>query len=325
MGGRMLSDHLGSEMPMGLIEQAVGGSPIEYWISPEAIAACEVDEPQCDDKKDDSVFYHEKIQPLFPFTLGAVIWDQAERDVKCPVSLAAYPCMQKQLISTWRDSFASSFAFVAVQLHGYTAALNNGTGSYEGGVTAEMVYNMRLAQEEGIAGVDSAAIVPSYDLSCPTSPFSSVHIPDKADVGARVALQLRRLMGETSLVAEGPRATAATAEEGRSGFEVSVAFSGGSGPFELRGTRNCTSCCDGAHSVDMDVSADGLFWVNGTVATLSSDGRTLSFRAALPGGERPRHVRHTAASIWPQCALYNGEGLPAMPFRMDIESPELVV
>merc|ERR1711998_290183 len=117
---------------------------------------------------------------------------------------------------------------------------------------------MRMAQDTGVRGVDRAGIIATYDLSCPTSPFSSVHIPDKADVGARVALQLRRLLGEHSLTAEGPRATAARSEPSASGaFEVSVAFTGGTGPFELRGPRNCTSCCGGAHSVDLDVSADG--------------------------------------------------------------------
>ena len=38
--------------------------------------------------------------------------DQAERDVKCPVALAAYPCMERYLISSWRELFASKFAFV---------------------------------------------------------------------------------------------------------------------------------------------------------------------------------------------------------------------
>ena len=32
----------------------------------------------------------------------------------------------------------------------------------------------------------------------------------------------------------------------------------------------------------------------------------------------PSVVRHTAASIWPQCTLYNKEGLPLFPFEMRV-------
>ena len=108
------------------------------------------------------------------YTVGAIVWDQAERDVKCPVSLAAYPCMQALLTTSWRKAFgAPHAAFAAVQLPGYTGALatpaanpapdpepdppltrytgalNNGTGSYPGYITGEMVWEMRIAQEQG--------------------------------------------------------------------------------------------------------------------------------------------------------------------------------
>lgn len=37
---------------------------------------CEVDNPQCDNKKNDSSFYDEYITKIVPFNVGAVIWDQ---------------------------------------------------------------------------------------------------------------------------------------------------------------------------------------------------------------------------------------------------------
>merc|ERR1712039_470854 len=130
---------------------------------------------------------------------------------------------------------------------------------------------------------------------------------------------------EASLVAEGPRATRAVASsEGmtsRQSFTVSVDFVGGSDPFYLKGTRNCTTCCDGVHTVDLDASHDGQNWVNGTAAVLS--GKKLTFKVELPSS--PKHIRHTAASIFPQCALYNHEGLPALPFQMDVQREDLEV
>ena len=38
-------------------------------------------------------------------------------------------------------------------------------------------------------------------------------------------------------------------ETGAKSFKVSVDFDGGSNPFYLKGTRNCTTCCDGSHTV----------------------------------------------------------------------------
>lgn len=79
-----------------------------------------------------------------PYTVGAFVWDQAERDVKCPVATAAYACMQRKLMSSWRDRFSSPNApYVVVQLPGYTGALNNGTGTYRGSISAEMVFGER--------------------------------------------------------------------------------------------------------------------------------------------------------------------------------------
>ena len=100
-------------------------------------------------------------------------------------------------------------------------------------------------------------------------------------------------------------------------FSVSVKFAGGSAPFRLLPTRNCTSCCSGTHTVDLDASADGTVWANATNVRLERES-VLVFEVALDAP--PTSVRHTAASAFPQCALYNMEGLPLLPFRMDVGS-----
>jgi hypothetical protein len=152
--GKSLFEMLGGDTPVGLLQSSVGGSPIEYWLPPASAAhppnninACERDVPQCDNQYNDSFFFTDIVQQLVPATVSAVVWDQAERDVKCPVSTAAYACMQALLTTSWRDRFASPrAAFVAVQLPGYTAPINNGTGSYPGYISGEMVFHMRLQQ-----------------------------------------------------------------------------------------------------------------------------------------------------------------------------------
>ena len=207
-------------------------------------------------------------------------------------------------------------------------------------------------------------LVPTYDVSCQAGPeggcpYGSVHQPHKAEIGARVGLQLwKHLVAPTTTdVVTGPVATSArvvgtrTAHApggGRGGvtYSVQVDFAGGTAPFTLAGTRNCTTvagyCCDGSanngHTVDFDVSADGVTWFNTTAAAAdAATGRvtfevTLGARAASPGGggggglaggqrqRTPTLLRMTAASIWPQCTLYNSEGFPAHPFAMAIHS-----
>jgi len=261
------------------------------------------------------------------YKVHAVVWDQAERDTKCPKSTAAYPCLQRYLISSWQQRFNSQFAFVGVQLAGYTAALNNGTGSYPNlSVTADMVYEMRLQQERGCEGVSTpCAVVPTYDLSCSAGedggcPYGSVHQPDKPDIGRRVSLQIHKFLLPKSApaVVEGPRAVKAVAtQSGSSGsYDVVVTIEGGAAGqgLSLVPTRNCTACCSQPHTVDFDITADGTTYKNVTGVKLTSSG--LSFSVTLPGS--PQMLRHTHASIWPQCAVHNKDGLPLFPFALPV-------
>lgn len=268
--------------------------------------------------------------------------DQAERDVKCPKSLHAYACMQKLLIESWRTTFNASFAFVAVQLAGYMVNPRDGPLAPE----QPALFEMWLQQEHGCAGMERCAIVPTYDLSCSAGfdggcPFGSVHQPHKVEVGRRVGLHLSKMLLPSNpsptpgpapaRVVQGPTATHirvspassagvvtgrdATGGQRLSSFIVSVSFAGGSAPFTLRPTRNCTTCCDGSHTVDFDASIDGQGgWANGTSVTLDGQAKELSFKVVLPAA--PKTVRHTAAAVFPQCALHNAEGLPLLPFEM---------
>lgn len=63
------------------------------------------------------------------------------------------------------------------------------------------------------------------------------------------------------------------------------------------------------------MSHDGAAWVAGSDGR--AEGSSVSFQAELP--TPPRHVRYTAAEVFPQCAVYNELGLPAFPFSASIE------
>lgn len=347
--GRALADQMGPGMPIGLIEAAVGGSPIEYWLPPTGVTntnPCEMDKPQCDTSFNDSWFFVDIVQQLtedppdtFPskpglgFTYGALVWDQAERDVKCPTSLSQYACMQAYLTTSWRERFsAETTPFVTVQLPGYTAALINGTGNYNRSLTSEQVFDMRLQQVAGTTKVSNASYVPTYDLSCPTSPYGSVHNVEKGPIGKRVADQILLLLdgkgGIDARTATGPRVESATFQKigtGTGNFEFKLALAGGTAPWGIKGTKNCTTCCSGseptghpsdAHTVDLDVGSSDGVWLNATGVVIDSTSGTLTFQIGATQDWSPVTVRHTGASIFPQCAVYAAEKLPLIPFKM---------
>ena len=154
----------------------------------------------------------------------------------------------------------------------------------------------------------------------PWCPFGSVHNVQKDVIGSRAAAVLHQLLRGRP-VTEGPRATAASAHamepasaDGTT-YQLTVSFHGGSAPFTLHGTKNCTSCCDESKGRTLDFGAtadDGQTWVNSSSATLH--GSEVTFEVHLRGP--PTAVRYTGGATFPQCALYNAEGLPAVPFSL---------
>jgi hypothetical protein len=218
----------------------------------------------------------------------------------------------------------------AVQLPGYIGDCDGNGKSTGKEWCIPGVFNMRLAQDEGVEGdTIGADSTPTYDLSCPLGvktpecPFGSVHNVKKREIGDRAARQLLHLLGETTTastaaVVNGPRATGASAAPAAGGggggnSTVVVSFAGG-GALYTNGTQYCITCCDGGVG-DFDASDDGLTWVNGTVPVVAGG---MSVRFSVATARTPTHVRYTANMGFPQCAVYNAEGLPAYPFAMAV-------
>eukprot|EP00039_Didymoeca_costata_P004263 m.72340 g.72340 ORF g.72340 m.72340 type:complete len:542 (-) comp12317_c0_seq1:86-1711(-) len=334
--GKFLFDYLGEKVPVGLMTGSVGGSPIEFWLPEGHVnnSICGIDNPPCDHNKNisDSQFFNGLIKPFVPYTVNTVVWDQGERDVHCfaPATnhTARYPCLEKELVKSWRQEFNSSFAFVGVQLPGYIGDCDapgaNPNSSYYNCVPG--VYNMRLAQDEGVQGDNMATVTATYDLSCPfgiTSPecpFGSVHNVFKVEIGKRIAKQIMRLHDlQPNLITTGPRAIRSTffQKQGNE-YNINVEFSlnNGDDSLHLEGTQFCAECCRQGSVGDFDISVDnGKTFVNGTLQGITGKG-TMSFSAIL--NHDPTHVRYTANQGFPQCAVYNSYGFPAYPFILPV-------
>ena len=336
LSGRALFEAQGGIAPVGLMVGAVGGTPIEAWLPVGVLGSqCPADTPPCSGGADSSL-YNSFIHPFAPTTLGAVLWDQGERDVRCfsPATnrTAQYPCMERSLVITWREAFKSpAAAFAAVQLPGYLGDCSEHGGDYYNCVPG--VFNMRLAQEEGLSGVANASAVVTYDLSCPFGvktpicPIGSVHNLNKTLVAARAARALLAQMAPAAFPPSGaspPRVALVTASPtkaissgvARGGWTVTVTFD--VSPLQLRGTQYCEMCCAGGVG-DFDASVDGIQWVNSTgVQKPGSTDSTVVFNVELK--EKPSLVRYTANQAFPQCAVVSIEtGLPAAPFQVSVQ------
>ena len=160
-------------------------------------------------------------------------------------------------------------------------------------------------------GLSNASYVATYDLSCPTSPYGSVHNVEKGPIGERIAAKILQSYrvggggggGSDTVVTDGPHAISArvvsesasdTLFDGDGFFELEVQFAGGSAPFTMRATKNCTSCCGGSapagkptdgHTLDFDASGGGapgaVVWVNSTGAVVDRESGSVRFRIAM--------------------------------------------
>lgn len=322
--GRDLFTSLGETVPVGLILSAIGAHPIESWLGPRELASCGVmpDAP-CEQQMPMSKIWGSAIIPIAPFKLGFMIYDQAEADVNCKslhdrgARIPLYACLQEALVTSYRALFNSSrLGFAAVQLPGYSP------------VQREDIFAMRLQQDSGARSFHdegSVVAVPTYDLSCAENktngcPHGNVHNVHKQPVGARLAAQIMRMHLHRSGTTQGPRVAGITTAPTANGrVPVTVNFAGGTAPFVLKPTRNCTGCCgddvDLGDVGDFDASHDGSTWMNGTKPVLLN---ATALRFFINTTAMLQWVRYTANRVFPQCALTNQEGYPAFPFKRQL-------
>merc|ERR1719253_2171985 len=165
----------------------------------------------------------------------------------------------------------------------------------------------------------NAAVVPTYDLSCAMDnkhgcPHGNVHNVHKQPVGARLALMLQKMkLGEN--VTDGPRVTRTRVSKASIGnYAIQMSFD--KNDLKLQGTRNCTTCCGGNMS-DFDFSIDGLTWYDGSVAQVlwKPAGEKNTVQVSVQMSAAPKFARYTANRVFPQCAVYSQDGLPAYPFQ----------
>ena len=284
--------------PVGLLFSAWGGQPIERFVNPEGMAAVpslsgileNVEEGEISPYYD---IYNSMIAPMSPYGVLGAIWYQGEQNAGAGDG-DIYQFKMRALIRGWREKWGQdSLPFYFVQLPNFI-------------VDADWPA-LREAQRRTLTEPDTgmAVIIDVGD-------DNDIHPTNKLDPGNRLArLALVSEFGQSG-VSTGPLFNSAEVEGG----QIRVIFNQtGSGLFvgTKRDDRPVSQTSGALQNFEI-AGADKVF----VSATALIDGSTvLVSNAAVPS---PRFVRYCYSNA-PTGGnkLYNAAGIPASPFRSDVD------
>jgi sialate O-acetylesterase len=233
---------------------------------------------------DPSGLYNGRIAPLTPSAIRGVIWYQGESNAG-PERAPLYARLFQTMIRDWRRSWGEGdFPFLFVQLPNWIADPRN------------QWPEVREAQRQSLV-LRNTGMAVTIDVGDP----ANLHPPDKQDVGARLALIARAQVYGEKIEYSGPLFRQVTTEDHalRLWFEHAtnglVAKGGELKGFEVAGS-------------------DGKF----SPAEARIEGPTVVVSSSAV--ESPVYVRYGWLAS-PDCNLYNRDGLPASPFRAEINEP----
>lgn len=300
--GRKLREQL--KVPIGLVESARGGSPVEAWMSEETLRRefpefnAELDpfakvvketggvfESRVQSKvhgiiqRTPTVFYNTQIHPLIPFGIRGVIWYQGESNVGRAEQYARlFPAMIRQWRSEWGQG---DFPFHYVQIA--PCGEKDNAGAF-----------LREAQMKSLA-VPNTGMAVIMDLG----DARNIHPLEKKPVGERLAsLALAKQYGRHDLVCSGPVYTKHVVEGGA----IRLHFDHPGGGLATR---------DGKELTHFTIAGDDRKFVE-AAALIEGDTIVVS----SPAVEKPVAVRFAFGSA-DVPNLMDMAGLPASSFRTD--------
>lgn len=231
-----------------------------------------------------SSLYNGMIAPLVPFAIKGVIWYQGENNAG---RAAEYRDVMTLLISDWRGQWGQGdFPFIIQQL------VNNGRAVVDANVPGGWPL-LREAQDQTASTVPQCGIAVGIELGSATT----IHPPNKQDVGRRLALVAFEKVYGTNVESSGPRYESMTIEAAT----VRVRFSHATGLVAKEGPpRRFAIAGEDRKFVWADARIDG-----DTVVVSS------------PQVPEPLAVRYAWADNPQGCNCFNAAGLPMAPFRTD--------
>jgi len=323
--GTALSNSLGGDVPIGLIDNSAGGTSIVFWSSPDAIAMCNQTTPSSSGAGNGNagVLFDAMILPLSPMALSGIVYFQGESNA-CgytapgePCGGEYYACQLRAMIRDWRSKLRdATLPFLVTEL----CAL-----------TQPQWPNLRAAQREAVSGLVRAGTLPNHDLGWE----DDMHSRRKARLGWRQHLWMLgmvygdRRRGGTTLVVSGPALQSATIAPsnptGVGGVKITVVFTPNTSTgLHFNGTGDCDyaqpkgfDCCGETQSplavrVANASAADGTGWTwvrTGFPVVVDSVSGVIYATLANTSAVDLSRLRLSHEG-YPTCAFYNGEGGP---------------
>ncbi|MES2696759.1 MAG: sialate O-acetylesterase [Verrucomicrobiota bacterium] len=229
-----------------------------------------------------SAIYNAMIAPLVPYAMTGVLWYQGETNAQ---RHAEYGSLFVDMIKQWRTEFAQPLPFYFVQLANYEAG---------GGTKGDVWAYLRESQTKALT-LPSTGMAVTIDIG----ETKDIHPRNKLDVAKRLALHARKQVYHENIETDGPLFSAAK----REGKAMRVTFT------HAAGLKLAAAKGDGR--VAFEVAGEDKKFVP---AEARVDGYSLVVSA--PGVAAPVAVRYAWRNS-PDARLFNGDGLPAAPFRSD--------
>ena len=296
------------DVPIGLIQNAWGGMPVESFMSEAAIKA-DPDFHVLLDKRAAAAtrnvkgpsgqvrppngpqwatnIYNRMVYPLLPYAIKGVIWYQGESNAP---RAEQYRKLFPAMIRDWRNQWKQGdFPFLFVQLANY----GNRKERPKGPADSDWA-ELREAQAMALAAVPNTAMAVIIDIG----EANDIHPKNKQDVGKRLALAAQKVAyGKDDVVFSGPLYRDMQIDGGRVRIKLDHA----------KGLKTK----DGSPPKGFQIAGEDKKFVWADAKIDGEDVIVWSDKV-----KKPAAVRYGWADD-PTVSLYNAADLPASPFRTD--------
>jgi sialate O-acetylesterase len=234
-----------------------------------------------------TLLYNGMIYPLLNLSLQGVLWYQGENNVS---EAKRYGKLFPTMIQSWRNDFRDpDLEFLFVQLTSFMEMKKNPEESDWA--------SLRHAQMEALKLTRTACAV-TIDIG----DAKDIHPKNKKDVGYRLALPAQKIAYKDTVEYSGPVLSNIKRMEGKMMLSFDHARSG----------LICTSRYGYVQGFQV-AGSDGIYqWAQAKI---------VGDRVEVSCGKvsLPHHVRYAWADNAGDANLYNGVGLPAVPFQAEVK------
>ena len=230
-----------------------------------------------------SVLYNGIIAPIAPLSISGAIWYQGEANAG---RAAQYRALLPAMITDWRRAFRQGdFPFYIVSLAAFMPHRNQPGDDAWAELREAQAFTAQTVPNSGLA------------LSIDKGDANDIHPKDKREIGERLAFNALAQHYRKNIPFSGPTLKRTEPVSGA----LKLHFDHTDGGLAVKGDKleEFSVCGDDGKWVWADARIDG------DCVIVSS-----------PSVTKPKHARYAWQSN-PKATLFNGAGLPAVPFRTD--------